>query len=93
MQVTEKFAGRSDDSTYLTDADGGSSMLLPNRNLNPGYQNVGLTAHYRVNRHVSAYTVMDNMLSQHTQQAFGYPSLPFNFRSGLQFAWGGDVPR
>ena len=93
VQLTGKFAGRSDDSTFLTDADGGTSMLLPNRNLNPGYQNIGLTAKVRVNRHVSAYTVMDNMLSQHSQQAFGYPSLPFNFRSGLQFAWGGDVPR
>lgn len=93
VQLTGKFAGRSDDSTYLTDTNGGTTMLLPNRNLSPGYQNIGMTAKYRVNRHVSAYTVMDNMLSQHYQQAFGYPSLPFNFRSGLQFAWGGDVPR
>ena len=93
VQLTGRFVGSSDDSTFLTDANGGTTMLLPNHNLNPGYQNIGLTANYRVNRHVSAYTVMDNMLSQHYQQAFGYPALPFNFRSGLQFAWGGDVPR
>ncbi|MHB8391998.1 MAG: TonB-dependent receptor, partial [Acidobacteriaceae bacterium] len=87
------FSGRRDDSTFLLDANGGSTLLLPNRNLDPAYQNIGLTAHYRVNRHVSTYTVMDNLLSQHYQQVFGYPSLPFTFRSGLQFAWGGDSVR
>lgn len=93
MEVTGNFSGRRDDSTFLLDANGGSTLLLPNRNLDPAYQNIGLTAHYRVNRHVSTYTVMDNLLSQHYQQVFGYPSLPFTFRSGLQFAWGGDSVR
>ncbi|MDR5726996.1 MAG: TonB-dependent receptor plug domain-containing protein [Terriglobia bacterium] len=93
MEMTGNFSGRRDDSTFLLDANGGSTLLLPNRNLDPAYQNIGLTVHYRVNRHVSSYTVMDNLLSQHYQQVFGYPSLPFNFRSGLQFAWGGDSVR
>lgn len=91
MEMTGNFVGRRDDSTFLLDANGGSTLLLPNHNLDPAYQNLGLTVHYRVNRHVSSYTVMDNLLSQHYQQVLGYPSLPFNFRTGLQFAWGGDV--
>ncbi len=90
-QMTGTFVGRRDDSTFLTDANGGTSLLLPNRNLAPAYQNVNLTANYRVNRHISTYTVMDNLLSQHAQQAFGYPSLPFSFRSGIEMKWGGDA--
>ncbi|MEO6829519.1 MAG: TonB-dependent receptor plug domain-containing protein [Acidobacteriaceae bacterium] len=92
-QMTGTFVGRRDDSTFLTDADGGTTLLLPNRNLAPAYQTIGLTANYRVNRHISAYTVMDNLLSQHAQQVFGYPSLPFNFRSGVEMKWGGDANR
>lgn len=91
MQMTGEFAGRRDDSTFLTDADGGPSLLLPNRNLDPAYQDISLTTHYRINRHISTYTVMDNLLSQHSQQAFGYPGLPFSFRSGMEFKWGGDA--
>ncbi len=91
-QMTGTLMGRRDDSTFLTDANGGTSLLLPNRNLDPAYQDIGLTANYRINRHVSTYTVMDNLLSQHFQQVLGYPSLPFSFRSGLQLNWGGDNP-
>ena len=93
LEMTGNFIGRRDDSTFLRDAKGGTSLLLPNHNLDPAYQLLGLTGNYRFNRHLSAYTVMDNLLSQHYQQELGYPSLPFNFRSGMQFAWGGDTVR
>ena len=93
VQMTGTFVGRRDDSTFLTDADGGTSLLLPNKNLDPAYQNLGLTGNYRFTRRLSAYTVMDNLLSQHYQQVLGYPALPFNFRSGLQYKWGGDAAR
>lgn len=92
-QMTGTFLGRRDDSTFLTDADGGTTLLLPNRNLDPAYQEVGLTTNVRISRHVSAYAVMRNLLSQHAQQVLGFPTLPFNFRSGLQFRWGGDTVR
>ncbi len=92
-QMTGTFVGRRDDSTFLTDANGGPSLLLPNRNLDPAYQDIGMTVHYRVNRRVSTYGVMDNLLSQHPQQVLGYPGLPFSFRSGMQFTWGGDAAR
>ncbi|MGC1784929.1 MAG: TonB-dependent receptor plug domain-containing protein [Acidobacteriaceae bacterium] len=90
-QMTGTFVGRRDDSTFLTDANGGTTLLLPNKNLDPAYQNIGLTANYRINRHASAYTVMNNLLSQHYQEVLGYPSLPFTFRTGLEFKWGGDA--
>ena len=90
-EMTGSFVGRRDDSTFLTDANGGTTLLLPNQNLDPAYQILGLTTHLRINRHISSYTVFDNLLSQHYQQVLGYPGLPFNFRTGMQFSWGGDV--
>jgi len=92
-QMRDNFVGRRDDSTFLTDADGGTSLLLPNRNLASAYQDINLTVHVHVNRHVSTYAVMENLLSQHPQQAFGYPGLPFTFRTGLAWKWGGDAGR
>ncbi|MGO8718661.1 MAG: TonB-dependent receptor [Acidobacteriaceae bacterium] len=92
-EMTGTFVGRRDDSTFLTDANGGTTLLLPNRNLDPAYQNLGLTTHLRINRHISTYTVFDNLLSQHYQEVLGYPALPFNFRTGMQFSWGGDSSR
>ena len=89
-EMTGTLVGRRDDSTFLTDANGGTTLLLPNRNLDPAYQNIGLTTHLRINRHISSYTVFDNLLSQHYQEVLGYPALPFNFRTGMQFSWGGD---
>lgn len=88
-QMTGTFVGRRNDSTFLLDANGGSTLLLPNHNLDPAYQDLDFTGNYRFSSHVSAYTVMDNLLSQHYQQVLGYPALPFNFRSGLQMSWGG----
>lgn len=92
-EMTGSFMGRRDDSTSLLDANGGTSLLLPNHNLDPSYQLLSLTGNYRMSRHVSSYAVMDNLLSQHYQEVLGYPSLPFNFRAGMQFSWGGDFMR
>ncbi len=90
-QMSGSFMGRRDDSTFLTDADGGTTLLLPNHNLAPGYQLLNLMTNFHVDRHISAYAVMNNLLSQHYQEAFGYPSLPFNVRAGMQYTWGGDA--
>lgn len=89
VTVMGTMVGRRDDSTFLTDANGGTTLLLPNRNLDPAYQDISLNSSYQVNRHMVAYTVIDNLLSQHYQQVIGYPSLPFNFRSGVQVSLGG----
>ncbi len=87
--MTGTIVGKSDDSTFLLDANGGNTLLLPNHNLDPGYQDIGFSGSYRISRRIYAYTVMDNLLSQHYQQVIGFPSLPFNFRSGMQMSLGG----
>jgi vitamin B12 transporter len=90
VALTGYLAGRSDDSTSLDDANYGNTMLLPNRNLNPGYQKLDLSGRYAVRPWVSIYTSMENILSEHYTPAFGFPALPFAIRAGLTFTIGGD---
>ena len=81
--------GRHDDSTFLSDGFFGNTMLLPNRNLAPGYQKFDLSAGYAVTSYVKVYTSIENLFSQHYAAAFGYPALPFTIRSGVTFTLGG----
>jgi iron complex outermembrane receptor protein/vitamin B12 transporter len=83
--------GARDDSDFLQfDANGGSSLLLPNRNLDGAYQRIELTARYQINRYLAAEGNAQNLTSQHYNEAFGYPALPFMFRLGLKFSLGGE---
>jgi iron complex outermembrane receptor protein/vitamin B12 transporter len=88
--LTGAFAGRSDDSTYLgySDLNQGNTLLLPNRDLDFGYAKVDLGATYQVKPWMAVYTQLDNLLSQQHIGPIGYPSLPFNFRTGLRFVLG-----
>lgn len=84
------FSSRSDDSTYLgySDASFGNSLLLPNRNLNQSYAKLDVGAVYQVLPWLGIYTQIDNLLSDQHISPIGYPSLPFNYRTGLRFALG-----
>ena len=85
------FVGRRDDSDYLEfDSSGGTSLLLPNRNLAGAYQRIDLTARYQMNRYVAAEGNFQNLLSQSYHEVFGYPASPFMFRLGLEFSLGGE---
>jgi vitamin B12 transporter len=88
--ITGYLTSRSDDSTYLTDAFGGNTLLLPNRDLLNAYQLFGWSGWYDVHRGVTLYTNVGNLLSEHYQAAFGYPALPFTFRGGIRFTLGGE---
>ena len=79
-----------DDSTFLTDTEFGNTLLLPNRNLDPGYQKVDLYGSYHLTNRVTAYTSLQNLLNQSYQEVYGYPALPFNIRAGLKFTFGGE---
>ncbi|GGH01082.1 TonB-dependent receptor [Silvibacterium dinghuense] len=82
--------GRRDDSDFLYDANFGTSLLLPNRNLLGAYQRLELGGGYQVSHRVNVYTNIQNLLSEHYFEAFGYPALPLTFRSGVQFNFGGS---
>src|SRR5258705_399993 len=84
------FSGKRDDSTFLSDQFFGNSLLLPNRNLDPAYQKLDLSASYRVHARVSLYTSIENLLDQHYDASFGFPSLPRAARAGARLTVGGD---
>jgi vitamin B12 transporter len=86
---TGYFVSRRDDSTFLFDGNFGPTMLLPNRNLAGAYQKLDLSGAYALKPYLTLYTSMENLLSEHYQAAFGYPALPFAFRSGMRLTLGG----
>jgi iron complex outermembrane receptor protein/vitamin B12 transporter len=87
---TSAFASRSDDSTYLEgeDANGGNSLLLPNRNLDFGYAKVDLGGSFQLMSWVDIFAQADNLLNNQHIAPIGYPSLPFTLRTGLRLRWG-----
>ena len=81
---TTSYASRSDDSTFLDDAYYGSSLVLPNRNLDYGYTKVDLGGSYTVNSWLSLNAQMENLLSNQHIAPIGYVSLPFTLRGGVR---------
>jgi vitamin B12 transporter len=88
--LTGYLVSRRDDSTFLSDANFGNTLLLPNRNLVPGYQKFDLSLGYSVTRYAKLYTSIENLLSQHYQPTFGFPAAPFEIRAGMTFTLGGE---
>ena len=88
--LTGTFVGKRDDSDFLYDENGGTSLLLPNRNLDAAYQKLDLGGSYQVNHAIGIYADLQNLSSQHYDEAFGYPALPFTFRSGIRVTIGGE---
>jgi iron complex outermembrane receptor protein/vitamin B12 transporter len=89
--LTGSLVGKRDDSTFLSDANYGNTLLLPNRNLDGSYERLDLTGGYQVRPNVSTYINVQNLLSEHYVEAFGYPALPFTFRAGIKLTFGGET--
>ena len=85
-------ASRSDDSTFLDgfDPNFGNSLVLPNRDLDFGYAKLDANLMYAIQRRVTVFTELDNLLSQQHIGPIGYPALPFTVRAGLKIRIGGD---
>lgn len=90
---TGYMVGKRDDSTFLSDKDFGTSLLLPNKDLAAAYQKFDLSGRYQLKPWVAANLMIENLFSQHYQAAFGYPAMPFTFRAGLTFTIGGEAWR
>ncbi len=88
--LTGTLVSRRDDSDFLFDANYGPTMLLPNRNLDGAYQRIDLSGGYQVMPRLAVYTNIQNLFSEHYVEAFGFPALPFTFRSGIKFSFGGE---
>ena len=91
-QLNGALVGRRDDSTFLggSDPNYGNSLLLPNRNLDGAYQNLSLSADYRISHRITTYATIQNLLNESYQEAFGFPALPTTIRGGFKFAFGGE---
>ncbi len=91
VALTGYFAGKSDDSTFMVGSDSnfGNSLLLPNKDLNFGYQKIDVSGAYHLHRRVKVYATIENLLDQHYEPAFGFPALPINVRAGVTLTVGG----
>ena len=84
------FVGKSDDSTFLSDGFFGSSLLLPNHNLDDSYQKLDLSGSYRLQPRLRWYASIENLLDQEYAAVAGFPALPRTVRTGLTVRLGGD---
>jgi vitamin B12 transporter len=55
-----------------------------------GYARFDLGGWYAINRYVTAYANVENLLNKKYQEVAGYPALKANFRAGLRFRLGGE---
>lgn len=88
--LTGTLVGKRDDSDFLSDASFGNSLLLPNRNLLGSYQRLELGVGYSITPRIGVYTNIQNLLSEHYFEAFGFPALPLTIRSGIKLNFGGE---
>ncbi|MEK6397602.1 MAG: TonB-dependent receptor, partial [Terriglobus sp.] len=78
---------KSDDSTFIANYSAASfdnTMLLPNRNLDPGFTKLDGNITYQARPSVAVFTQLDNLTNNQHMGPIGYPSLPFTFRVGLK---------
>jgi iron complex outermembrane receptor protein/vitamin B12 transporter len=87
---TSALVSRSDDSDFLGgyDINGGNSLLLPNRNLDPGFAKLDLGASYQLLTWLGIYGQAENLTDNQHMAPIGYISLPANLRAGVRIQWG-----
>jgi len=88
--LTGTLVGRRDDSDFLLGADFGNELLLPNRDLLGSYQRLELGGGYQATSRINVYANVQNLLSEHYFEAFGFPALPLTFRTGIKLNFGGE---
>jgi len=87
---TSAFVSRSDDSDFLggDDISGGNGLLLPNRNLDPGFAKLDLGASYQLLTWLGIYGEAENLTDNQHMAPIGYISLPAILRAGIRIQWG-----
>ena len=75
IAVAGYISGRQDDSTLLSDAFFGNSLLLPNQDMDEGYAKIDLSGSYRVHSRLKWYASIENLLNQDYQAVAGFPAL------------------
>ena len=93
VSIAAYFVGQQDASTFLTDTSFGNSLLLPNHDLQAGYQKTDASAAYQLHPRVRLYLSVENALNARYEAALGYPALPRAARAGVSVTLGGDSAR
>ena len=75
--------GRRTDSDFL-------GLATPAINHAAGYVRADASGWYQLQRHVTAYIAIENLLNKRYEEAAGFPALKANFRAGLRFRFGGE---
>jgi iron complex outermembrane receptor protein/vitamin B12 transporter len=83
------FFGKQDDSTFLSDPNFGNSMLLPNKDLDAGYQKFDISGAYAIHPRLRWYLTLENAFDRTFHAAGGFPALPRAARMGLTVTVGG----
>jgi vitamin B12 transporter len=81
--VAGSFVGRRPDSDFLFG-------LVPPQDHAAGYALVNLGGWFAVNRYMTAYVNVENVLNRRYNEVVGYPPLKANFRAGMRFRIGGQ---
>jgi iron complex outermembrane receptor protein/vitamin B12 transporter len=89
LSLASYFFGKADDSTFLSDAFFGASMLLPNKNLDAAYQTFDVNGSYRIHPRLRWYVTAENVFNETYEASAGYPALPRVVRTGVTVTLGG----
>jgi iron complex outermembrane receptor protein/vitamin B12 transporter len=90
LALSAYFAGKRDDSTFLSDEFFGNSLLLPNTDLDKAYQKIDVSGAVNLLSRLKVYASIENLLDQHFEAVFGFPALPITGRVGFKLMLGGD---
>ena len=90
VAVSAFFSGKRDGTTFLDDEFFGYSLLLPNKDLEAGYQKVDLSAGYRAHKRVRGFVTFENLFDKDYTASFGFPALGLTARAGVTLSVGGD---
>ena len=74
--------GRRTDSDFLG--------LTPHVDHAAGYVRADASGWYELQRHVTTFLAIENLLNKRYEEAAGFPALKANFRAGLRFRFGGE---
>jgi vitamin B12 transporter len=74
--------GRRTDSDFLG--------IVPHVDHAAGYVRADASGWYELQRHVTAFLAIENLLNKRYEEAAGFPALKANFRAGLRFRFGGE---
>jgi iron complex outermembrane receptor protein/vitamin B12 transporter len=83
--VQAAFAGKSDDSTGLVL---NPALLLPNRNLSPGFAALDAGLSFNLSHAITLFTQLDNLADSRHIAPLGYLSTPFSARVGVRIRLG-----